>query len=292
MNSVASRLSILGISLILMSLIFPAAGEAKIKREDVVAMWLLDEIEDKVKGRLGEDIVKDATGNGHDGVLKNKSKHVDGKFGKALKFNGKKNLAARASYMEVLHHEQLQFPDAVSICAWVIRRKFDFFVHNATPQMILGKNSDWPYLRVNTGFGIGLHEILDHMFFFYSELGWRGAATVPDEEWHHYAAVARQGDKDPNLYIDGELQPILHRGGDNKDRKLTWNDIVGDLHIGAILVGDEFFSENTIDEVAIFNKALAEDDVKRVMDGLERAVFAVSPSAKLTTTWAEIKQSR
>ncbi len=284
MNNRMPGLSGVGISLLIIGLMLTGGSEAKIDLEDVVAMWFFDEIDG--------DVVKDDTGNGHDGKLINKSKHVDGKFGKALKFNGKDNLAAGASYMEVPHHEELQFPDAVSISAWVIRRKFDFLVHEARPQMILGKNADWPYLREQTGFGTGLHEVLDDMFFFYSELAWRGVKTVPDEEWHHYAVVAKQGDKDPSMYIDGELQPIEHRGGDKKNKKLTWNDSVGELFIGAILVGDEYFSTNTVDEVAIFKTALTQEDVQRLMKGLKVGVLAVSPSGKLATTWAEIKGSR
>jgi hypothetical protein len=45
-----------------------------------------------------------------------------------------------------------------------------------------------------------------------------------------------------------------------------------------------------IDEVGIFNVALTEDDIKDIMNkGLE-GVTAVSPSGKLTTTWADMKQ--
>jgi hypothetical protein len=44
--------------------------------------------------------------------------------------------------------------------------------------------------------------------------------------------------------------------------------------------------------VGVFNQALTEDDVERVMTkGLEKALglTAVSPSGKLTTTWSFIK---
>jgi hypothetical protein len=44
--------------------------------------------------------------------------------------------------------------------------------------------------------------------------------------------------------------------------------------------------------VAIFNVALGENDIKKIMDdGLEETVglTAVSPAGKLTATWAQIK---
>ena len=45
-----------------------------------------------------------------------------------------------------------------------------------------------------------------------------------------------------------------------------------------------------LDEIAIFNVALSEDDLNTVMaDGLEKAL-AVSPIGRLTTTWGNIKR--
>ncbi len=283
MNSIITKLNGVGISLLIMSLMFPGRSEAKIELEDVVGVWLFDEIKDKV--------AKDATGNGHDGELINKSKHVEGKFGKALKFNGKDNLAAGASYVKVPHHEDLNLPDVVSISAWVIRREFDFLVHEARAQVILAKGGTWAWLR-ESGYGLALHEVLDNMFVFYFRDGWRGAATVPDKAWHHYAAVAQKGKAEPILYIDGEPQPIVHKGGEAN--KMAWTPLEQPLplEIGGQTPGDEFYSSNIIDDVAIFNRALTQEDVQRLMKGIQTAVFAVSPSGKLATTWAEIKQRR
>jgi len=283
MNSVLTRLSIVEFSLLTAILMFPYASDAKIGLKDVAAMWLFEEAQD-------DGIGSDASGNGHHGELKNRPKEVDGKFGGALKFNGKDNLAAGASYVEVPHDEALNLPDAISISAWVIRREFDFFVHEARSQTILEKGGSWAPLT-NSGYGLALHEVLDNMFFFYFKDGWRGAVTVPDQDWHHYAVVAKRGDANPDLYIDGELQPIVHKGG--VARKMEWTPEERPVHIGAQLQLDEFYSSNIIDDVAIFNKALAEDDVKKLSQkGLVRTVLAVSPSGKLATIWAEIKQSR
>ncbi len=48
------------------------------------------------------------------------------------------------------------------------------------------------------------------------------------------------------------------------------------------------FIRGIIDEIAIFNKALSESEIKSVMTGLART-FAVEPSGKLATTWATTK---
>ena len=57
------------------------------------------------------------------------------------------------------------------------------------------------------------------------------------------------------------------------------------VHIGA-LIPERFDSlrKNVIDELAIFNVALTEGDVKRLGNGLDNAIFAVSPSSKFATS--------
>ncbi len=57
--------------------------------------------------------------------------------------------------------------------------------------------------------------------------------------------------------------------------------------------GSGEYYNGLIDEFAIFNVALTEDDIKTIMDkGLARAlgIAAVSPSGKLTATWGSIKK--
>ena len=58
---------------------FVSSGKSQAGPEGLVGAWLFDE----GKG----NVAKDASGNGHDGEIR-KAKWVDGKFGKALEFNG------------------------------------------------------------------------------------------------------------------------------------------------------------------------------------------------------------
>jgi len=57
--------------------------------------------------------------------------------------------------------------------------------------------------------------------------------------------------------------------------------------------GAEFDFSGIMDEIAVFDVALTEDDIKSIMNnGLAKAlgmVAAVDSSGKLTTTWATIK---
>jgi hypothetical protein len=61
-----------------------------------------------------------------------------------------------------------------------------------------------------------------------------------------------------------------------------------------LLIGDGYAGKfrGLIDEVAIFNVVLTENDIKSIMtNGLETAIglTAVSSAGKLTATWADIK---
>ncbi len=53
--------------------------------------------------------------------------------------------------------------------------------------------------------------------------------------------------------------------------------------------------EGLLDEVALFNVALEQNDIKEIMeDGLENAtgLLAVEPENKLATTWGKLKSFR
>ena len=82
MKTAVTRTTIVRISLIFISLILTGQSYAKVDLDSAVAIWLFDE----GKG----DEAKDFTGNGHDAKL-NGTEWVDGKFGKALSFDGAKS---------------------------------------------------------------------------------------------------------------------------------------------------------------------------------------------------------
>jgi hypothetical protein len=65
-----------------------------------------------------------------------------------------------------------------------------------------------------------------------------------------------------------------------------------DVHIGSSTYGFSDGLKGVLDEVAIFNKALSADDIKKIMDnGLEKAtgMAAVKSTGKLAATWGGIK---
>lgn len=104
-------------------------------------------------------------------------------------------------------------------------------------------------------------------------------SVVEADIWYHLALVQ---DADANkriVYVNGEVDiqgsPIDSTGS-------------GELWMGGAKSVNEFLHA-LIDDVALYNRALAPADVKELAGGIS-IMQAVEPHAKLTTTWGVIKQ--
>lgn len=78
-----------------------------------------------------------------------------------------------------------------------------------------------------------------------------------------------------------------HRGAeDTNDGHITF------VNAPALCESPFLFTEITIDEIAVFNVSLAEEDIQAIVDGglaAATGIAAIAPSGKLTTTWAGLK---
>ncbi len=104
-----------------------------------------------------------------------------------------------------------------------------------------------------------------------------------DDKWHYIAGT--YDGKEVNVYVDGELEASNAAAGPFK---------TGPKYIGSRDDKQEAYT-GLIDEIAFFNVALSENDVKAIADsGLSIALgfAAVSPQAKLATAWAKLKVGR
>ena len=278
MTSFAVRLRVIVVSLTTVMLMLTDISDARIDPESIVGMWLFDEIDDKC-------FTTDVSGKGNHGQVMNNPELVEGKFGKAFLFG-------KGKVVVVPHREQLTLNKVVSISAWVKRPLRENAADiDTAPFYILEKGGTWAHGQLGeANYGVALHKIFGNMLYFFFKDGFRGIDGIPDDNWHHYAVVAIHRESDPEMYIDGELKPVQHRDG---SAKINLDFNTRDLHIGALLPERfDSYSENTIDEVIIFDTALTAADVRRLQKGTENTFFAVSPSRKLATTWAEIKQAR
>lgn len=263
MRVLVAKLTLVWVSFIVLGSVFAGASDAKIDPKTVEGSWLFDE------GKGKE--VKDSSKNGHDGEIHG-AKWTDGKFSKALEFDGKDNHVIIKNYFGVGGKDPrttvLWFKSADtrdhSWVKWGVNVTGEKYYVRAHPS---GAEC---YLRVEVAGG-------QHY----------GNTNVCDGKWHHLAVVFPKGSdsvKDHLLYVDGMFEKVT-AGGDqvmNTETKTT------EVHIGHPLA-HHTYANGLIDEVAIFNVALTEDDIKTIMTKGCKVAFAVEHTDKLTTTWASIK---
>ncbi len=256
MRVVLAKLSLVCISLIVISLMLTGQSSAKIDQETIVGMWLFDE----GKG----EVTKDSSGNGNDGKLMNGPKWVDGKFGKALEFDGTDDNVEMPNDSGLPSGAQDR-----TISAWV---KVDSFKNGRV----------FSYGAWSPGNAFDLIEQIEHKFMIIGHTNNYSTTKTnfSTGDWYHIAAVL-EGD-DLTFYYNGikdSTQPVQLNTILRKDTFRIGNG-VGDI--------DQWF-DGVIDEVALFNVALTEDDIKSIMTRGLSSTSAVSPSGKIALTWGTIK---
>ena len=243
------------ISFIVISLMFVGISYAA-----PVGIWLFDE-------GSGTN-AKDSSGKGNDGEIYD-AQWVDGKFGKALQFDG-----GTGEFIEVPDHDSLNLTDEITITAWVNRKG-------------LGTGSWEPILKKGLSYGVG-YIVADQKFSFglATDINpWSDYPinkTIQDEEWYHLACTYDKSVEKLKVYLDGELKKEYDLKGSIK------------VNTNNVKIGSGF--NGTIDEVAIFNQALTQGEIEDIMDnGLAGIVTApklhtASKTAnKLVTIWGRIK---
>jgi hypothetical protein len=237
-------------------------SSARIDSESIVGMWLLDE--------GSGDVAQDASGNGHDGGIKG-AKWIDGKFKKALEFDGNAHVNAG----------EVPLPEnKVTVVLWVSIDTSQQWIHIIENGVV--ENTWHGGFRLEVG-GEGVTYIAIGDSSAYKDNAGNGILTGwKYNKWYHLGFT-----------YDGETASHYHNG----DETHTFNsnlDItkgVGTLIFGS-MQGTQRFLDGRIDDVAIFNAVLNKDDIKTIMNkGLLGITAAVFPLGKLATTWSNIKNS-
>jgi hypothetical protein len=228
---------------------------AKIDPKNAAGIWLFDE--------GSGDTAKDSSVNKNNGTLKSGPKWIDGKFGKALEFDGKDD------NVEVPDNDTLNVT-AITLVAWVKSEAKQLLDGNVIvykkPSYVLQYWST----TINPGVFVGGQ---------WGGSGWLPQAVIWDNDWHLVA-----------LTYDGSIQKFYVDGvfkGDNASCKGKIDIANNSLTIGT---GNTGFYTGSIDEVAVFDIALNEDDFKIIITKGLRSIAAVFPIGKLTTTWGNIKK--
>ena len=205
---------------------------------------------------------KDSSENGNDGELVD-AEWVAGKFGEALKFEGGAHVAVG---------DFADYEDKVSIVALIKTPAAP-----AWSDIIVGPCGDVILTLQNhkLNFAGQCAQPIPHNTW--------STTLLNDDKWHHIAGT--YDGKKVNVYVDGELEASNAAAGPFK---------TGPKYIGSRDDKQEAFT-GLIDEIAFFNVALSEADVKAISDSglsITLGFAAVSPQAKLATAWAELKTER
>ena len=263
------------------SFLITLSSEARIDPKTIAGIWLFNE----GQGKVADDL----SGNGNNGELINGPKWSNGKFSNALTFDG------AATYVNCGNDETLDINNAITILAWVKFNGLDYKNSAGQLQSIASKgnpdsvapHAGWWFSYDNRNNGQGF----PYACFGNKNGGWAGGGNsfsgynfvFENGTWYHLAITV--GKSIAKLYINGS------QIGVNKTfSNLVLSEPNTNLSIGSRAAS--YYFNGTIDEFAIFNIDLDEQDVKNIMNkGLEKAssLFAVESFGKLTTTWADVK---
>ncbi len=215
------------------------------------------------------DKVIDASGNDLEAVFHGATWSKDGKIGSCI------HLPDTQKYVEIASVPELDITDAITIQAWFLPEQ------NQGDSNLMGRrtsSNEGGYCLQWSSNPTKSPQIETWMYVGNWQ-GSRNKQTIKPElnEWHHVSSTY-DGDK-VRQYIDGKLDVEYAAPG-----KLNSVDIV--FRIGKSQTGLDG-TVGYVDEVAIYNRALSEEEINADMN--KGVFFAVDPSGKLATTWANLK---
>jgi hypothetical protein len=255
-----AKLFIVCFCMVFIGLMLAGQSFAKVDLGKAVGIWTFDD--------GAGDIAKDSSANGNDGKLVKGPKWVAGKYGKALEFSG------GGDYVDCGNAKSFDITDSITIVAWV-KSSDQAFAH----QDFVGKPSAY---------------ILGHMDppgptvrCYINNGGWVGAdyskpfASYVDT-WVYFAFTYDLAKL--RIFVDGAVDKEVPCAG-----KISVNANQVVIAHSSESQGFAAFFKGVIDEVAIFNLALSDADIKELMNMSLTGKLAVSPSSKLATAWAMVK---
>jgi hypothetical protein len=231
---------------------------------ELVAYWTFDE-------GAGNNVY-DASGNDNNGTI-NGATWADGKYGKALQFNGQSN------YVEVPSSDSLEIDGNVTIAAWI-----NWIDAGDTWLCVLAngqQNGPWE------NYGLFVNRSSRFMYFTLSLDGGHVTQQTPNNtivpnEWVHVGAT--WDGSAARIYINGQMELEATQTGTLVPPGLP-------LRIG-YRTGSTHYFNGTIDEVRIYNQALQQVEILAAMEGGKGYPYALGPNpadgALYSGTWATI----
>ena len=257
------RSTVVWLSVVIFGLVITGISHtAPINKATVELAYLFDE----GKG----DVAKDLSGNGRDGDISG-AKHVKSVIGDGLEYDGVDD------NLIVTGYNGIGGTDPRTTVFWF---KTTTVRDHSWVKWGVNSPSQKYYIRAHVrGNECNLRVEINSGNNF-------GTDNVCDGEWHHCAVVFPEGSdavKDHDLYVDGKLQEK-----EGTEFEMDTNIDTQEVNMGARLANHTFML-GTLDEVAIFNVDLSEDQINAIMDNGLQSALGVDPQGKLATSWAMIK---
>jgi hypothetical protein len=258
------RLTIIFINLISISLIFAGKSYARIDPKTCVGIWLFDE-------GSGEK-VKDSSGNKRDGKLMKTPKWMEGKFGKALEFDFNAN-----NYVIV----PISHSNSITVAMWAKYKSLPTGNSGLFHAQATEDPDGAPETKI-VGIWVENTKLLWGRLIQPdgTKINFPKNKQLESDRWYHIALTADEKSKKGKEWLDGELAG-----------EVDYNGKLADFSFAKIgRQGTETWT-GAIDEVGVFNQALAVEDIKTIMtQGLEKVLITpVFPLGKLSTSWGNIK---
>lgn len=220
------------------------------------------------------DVVADQSDKGNHGTIMGDPIWTEGKYGKALEFNGS------TDYVEVPMSASLEITGAVTVMAWIkIAPEYpNQYWGIAGVNRVGGQTEDAYYL--NVGYWNKEHDkvSLGIIGAGVKETPAQGKTAISQEVWAHAAGVFSPG-KFMRVYLDGELDGEITSVPDEIHTAPT------PLTVGAIFASTGYSLKGTIDEVRVYSRALTQEEIQNAMRGTQPVAFA----GKSAITWGRIK---
>ena len=218
----------------------------------------------------GKTIVDDS-GNGLDADIIANTEIVDGKYGDAIRITKE-----GPDCVNVPAAEELKIESEITMAAWIN--------HDAW-----NRDVQWFDKNCHNGgelnsYGIGVFDDGVNFNMFLGTGSGRPTLNKPHsmeaKTWYH--VVGTYDGTTMKVYVDGEVAAEQDQVFDFKGT----ND--QDLRIGCSKDRPNYTFENgSIDEAAVWRRALSQDEIKAIMN---TSITAVSPLDKAATTWGNIKR--
>lgn len=209
--------------------------------------------------------VKDHSHYGNDGELVGNPILVEGKFGKALKFNGRNN------WVEIPHHKSLTVDTSVTVMAWIKTSRHGG-PNGASRQCIVAKGDEPQSYSLYTEKRNGTL-----LLSISNRQAYNSLQNIVLNRWQHVAAQVHNGVH--RYWINGKVTAVFQINVSLPGEVDTASVRVGNSHDTAPPNSPDRHFLGLIDELRIWNRALSHDEIIKEMNtGNKSAQYPDEPS--------------